>query len=192
MSSQRGPSLELFSLVQDGSALPASLLHGIEQSIKVYLSICQLQWAVWWALIGQAFLCFSSWLGYYSSYRRQPIKQFILGNKLLLLLKQIFLYIFITLNSCYEINSYLVSHIVCSLVQCEIPKDQIYHYSSKRRLASSLPARWNANPSFCSWIWAWVFKSLGTFFHLGFTSPACLPTTFKGVVCGCHQGCSGE
>lgn len=61
-----GPSLELFSLVQDGSALPASLRHGIEQSIKVYLSICQLQWAVWWALIGQAFLCFSSLLGYYS------------------------------------------------------------------------------------------------------------------------------
>lgn len=57
-----GPSLELFSLVQDGSALPASLQHGIEQSIKVYLSICQLQWAVWWALIGQAFHCFSSWL----------------------------------------------------------------------------------------------------------------------------------
>ncbi len=41
-----GSSLELFSLVQDGSALPASLRHGIEQSIKVYLSICQLQWAV--------------------------------------------------------------------------------------------------------------------------------------------------
>lgn len=90
MSSQRGPSLELFSLVQDGSALPASLLHGIEQSIKVYLSICQLQWAVWWALIGQAFLCFSSWLGYYNGYRRQPIKQFSLGNKLLLLFKQNF------------------------------------------------------------------------------------------------------
>lgn len=76
MGSQRGLSLELFSLVQDGSALPASLRHGIEQSIKVYLSICQLQWAVWWALIGQAFLCFSSWLGYYSSFRTQLIKLF--------------------------------------------------------------------------------------------------------------------
>lgn len=41
-----GPSLELFTLVQDGSALPASLLLGTEQSIKVYLSICQVQWAV--------------------------------------------------------------------------------------------------------------------------------------------------
>jgi len=74
--SQRGPSLELFSLVQDGSVLPASLRHGIEQSIKVYLSICQLQWAVWWALIGQAFLCFSSPLGFYSGFRTQLIKQF--------------------------------------------------------------------------------------------------------------------
>lgn len=63
-----------FSLVQHGSALPASLRHGIEQSIKVYLSICQLQWAVWWALIGQAFLCFSSWRGYDCSSRTQTIK----------------------------------------------------------------------------------------------------------------------
>lgn len=75
MASQRGPSLELFSPVQDGSALPASLRRGIEQSIKVYLSICQLQWAVWWALIGQALLCFSSRPGCYGC-RRQLIKQF--------------------------------------------------------------------------------------------------------------------
>lgn len=75
MASQWGPSLELFSPVQDGSALPASLRRGIEQSIKVYLSICQLQWAVWWALIGQALLCFSSRPGCYG-WRRQLIKQF--------------------------------------------------------------------------------------------------------------------
>lgn len=50
-----GLSPELFSPAQDGSALPASLQLSIERSIKVYLHICQLQWAVWWALIGQAF-----------------------------------------------------------------------------------------------------------------------------------------
>lgn len=75
MASQWGPSLELFRPVQDGSALPASLRRGIERSIKVYLSICQLQWAVWWALIGQAFLCFSSRPACYGC-RRQLIKQF--------------------------------------------------------------------------------------------------------------------
>lgn len=47
------PSPELWSPAQDGSALPASLQLSIERSIKVYLHICQLQWAVWWALIGQ-------------------------------------------------------------------------------------------------------------------------------------------
>lgn len=75
MASQWGPSLELFRPVQDGSALPASLRRSIERSIKVYLSICQLQWAVWWALIGQAFLCFSSRPACYAC-RRQLIKQF--------------------------------------------------------------------------------------------------------------------
>lgn len=121
MGSQRGPSLELFSLVQDGSALLASLRHGIEQSIKVYLSICQLQWAVWWVLIGQAFLCFSSWLDYYSgcigdSYLSNLEKEDNFNFYFNFLLPPKF-----DVNSCHWQNKCLC-HAVCSLAECVILK----------------------------------------------------------------------
>ena len=135
-----------FSPVQHGSALPASLRRGIERSIKVYLSICQLQWAVWWALIGQAFLCFSSWLGYYSSSATQLIKQFrerkrkdhVQGNEriiVIIITTQMYFIIFISKISSNILSLTAVAPFFAESVKCPEIKYIIFPSSlpQKRR-----------------------------------------------------------